>query len=206
MKKWGSNMIPVLKKSLFGFRREDVVNFISNQSKHYEKKIAELEEENKKAFAEHRKEREELSQDRTALEELKNKLSTNQQTISDFKNQVEELKEKTLDFSTRSVQAEEKLRKLLADMELMHQRLLFAESFREKAEKFDQLSSVLNSIVNGREVESAGHISLDEPKNVALENEADILDSFAEYKAAGCQIGETAEQLLLQLERMDFSI
>lgn len=188
-------MIPVLKKSLFGFRREDVVNFISNQSKHYEKKIAELE-------AEHRKERE----GRAALEELKNKLSTNQQTISDFQNQVAELREITLVFSTRSVQTEEKLQKLLSDMELMHQRLLVAESFREKAEKFDQLSSVLNSIVNGREVESAGHISLDEPKNVAWENEADILDSFAEYKASGCQIGETAEQLLLQLERMDFSI
>ena len=188
-------MIPVLKKSLFGFRREDVVNFISNQSKHYEKKIAELE-------SEHRKERE----DRAALEELKNKLSTNRQTISDFQNQVAELREKTLDFSTRSVQAEEKLQKLLSDMESTHQRLLVAESFREKAEKFDQLSSVLNFIVNGREVESAGYVSLNEPKDMALENAADVLASFAEYKAAGCQIGEKAEQLLLQLERMDFSI
>ncbi len=144
-------MKPIFRSAMFGFNKADVVAFVAKQSKQYENRIAELEEELERQNREHTAEMDRFKSDRDALDSLRARSLQSADTAK----RIEVLSESILSRFDSLEQCSELCgndRIQLRDGILTLQTALKdALSFREKAEKFDRLAGVLSSIVSGRE-------------------------------------------------------
>jgi hypothetical protein len=168
-------MKQMFRVSLFGFDKLDVANFISKQSKQYEKRIAEVEKE-KEAEVERleaviaglQEENEELAVYRAKKESDLASFGVIQILAKKIDSNCEALL-KTLSDAEGGVATLEK------SAEEMMEKLSFAETLKEKARRFDQLSTVLGGIVSGKDPEKALDSAF-EAQDVSFE--ADPLDSI----------------------------
>ena len=141
----------VYRNSLFGFDKSDVVRFISKQSSMHETKVAELNAEIENTRKHYEAELEELRQDSAALSAMKEEHLRKIDAILQLRNVAEDLKEDRLLILSLSEQNKATAQQMGKDISDLKSALRTAEGYREKAAKFDQLSSVLNGIVNGGE-------------------------------------------------------
>ncbi len=142
-------MKPIFRNSMFGFHKEDVYNFITKQSRQYESKINELTEEKTKIENELSKEQERsllLSDEVESLRDGSDKSLEILNQIRALSLSVSEAMNEVLVCADLCDTQNNKIKETFTTME---GRLEKAELFREKAEKFDQLSNVLSSIIVG---------------------------------------------------------
>jgi len=193
-------MKAVFRTSMFGFNKEDVAKFIAKQSKQFESKIADMEEEQKAAQRQFEADKENLSKDRVALEDLRERLSTNEETVERILQLRDTITAEKVSFLESFETGIEALQKQEAEIMSLRRKLTVAEAYREKAEKFDQLSSVLSTILMGKETEQIS--SVPNPEEVGGETGA-----FAEMntqKEAALRLSAHVEELLSLLEQLDF--
>lgn len=143
-------MKPIFRSAMFGFNKEDVALFIAQQSKQQEQKIREANEQNDALLKDCDALREELDRALAEQENLKSIFSLKKESIASLRNLSDEIgREK--DHFAQAVQEELAMVEQLGnDMERLHDQLRVAESYREKAQKFDRLAGVLNEIVSGQ--------------------------------------------------------
>lgn len=137
------------RTAMLGFQKEDVARFIYQQNKNFEKKLAEKDAELKAVSAKHQEETELL---RLALFQAQEK-NGNWQENEDLTRQILSLtvdfQQQIQDFLAAMDQEKDCLEAVESDYSALRERCCESEAFREKAEKFDSLASVLSSMMGG---------------------------------------------------------
>jgi len=177
-------MKPVFRNAMFGFHKEDVASFIGKQSKQYEKRIQEMEKEKQELV----RENETLLQYRTDLAERENAEKILSEKLRVLAEKSTEIRNATDDVVQMSIN-------LCADCKSLQTDLDEAQTFRVKAEKFDQLTSVLGGIVNG-------DVVLPQKENVEIKVSAPPLTDHENYLAlirtqrqAICELSDLCSEL-----------
>lgn len=182
-------MKPIFRNAMFGFHKGDVFHFITKQNKQYESKIAELNADLEKAKEEFEQERQEFDRDTTELETLRNTVEQMNSMVATVASSVSEIlndKDKILSCAGALRNEQTELEMKLTEMQL---RIKEAEKLRMKAEKFDQLSSVLSSIFNQPEVaveEKVLQPENDEGSSLNAHTVSDLLE-LLEVLSAHCE-------------------
>ncbi len=150
-------MKPIFRNAMFGFHKEDVFNFISKQSKQYEQKISDITSEKEKL-------EDELDREREATEEKLSKMEADRKALSDAKAVLDEIKlvisralEDGTSFENTINACGENANNMRNNIVALKEQVLKSEAFREKALRFDQLSSALSGIF-GTEAKSEEQI------------------------------------------------
>ena len=182
-------MKPIFRSSMFGFHKGDVFNFITKQNKQYEAKISDLNLELEKVKTEAEDERQAFERDMTELETLRNSVEQLNSKIASFASSVSEILEYKSKILTCAVALQNEQTELGGKLNEMQLRVVEAEKFRAKAEKFDQLSGVLSSIFNqpeiavSQEIETLANATND---SVELQAVSDLV-SLLEDLSAHCE-------------------
>ncbi len=184
-------MKPIFRNSMFGFHKEDVYNFISKQSRLYEEKIKDLNEENARIESDLENER----MNAFSFEEKMKMLSAIEEEVAALSLVVDEVI-RCADFCDSQ---SNEMRTAFASIK---ERLKKAEAFREKAQKFDRLSGVLSSIFSGKE-DPEESVSTDfesfGAENVSLP-ESDGMDRLREAIASLNEHYQKLNQLVTEKE------
>ncbi len=155
-------MKPIFRNSMFGFQKSDVVRFIAKQSSMHEAKVAELNEQIENLRKEHEAEIEELQQDRIALNALQEDNLKKIDAILQIRRLSEELRsEREMLLEVVGI-GKQSVSRMIDEILSLKCALDVADGYREKAQKFDQLSIVLNGIVNGGNVAISSEPTLSE--------------------------------------------
>lgn len=195
-------MKPVFRSAMFGFHRDDVANFIAKQSRQYEKKIAELEESINNERKEFEREKEILAQDRIALENLREKCSSYDENITLVRSLSSKITADGALFSDSADLCQTECEKLEEQFRITLDRLSLANSYKEKAEKFDQLASVLNNVISGQSNGTAPSV----PQNTeAPVSTVEHFDGFEKHQEIFARIVEHMDEMIRILETMNFS-
>ena len=137
------------KTSMFGFNKEDVVNFIDKQNREYEKKLQELQAENTRLQGLLETQKEEFSQDQVAYKVLKESLSSDRERAQKIKDLAILLQDDFESVLASAKNFESDMECIRLEATELSKKLKVAESYREKAEKFDRLAEVLSSMMMG---------------------------------------------------------
>ena len=185
-------MKSVFRSAMFGFHKDDVANFIAAQSKQFEKRIAELEEEKQNVAKQ-------FEEDRVALENLRESVASNDQIIAKIKALKDDLKKDKEAFDAVICQGREQAKEKEELVARLRLDLMVAEGFREKALKYDQLSAVLSSIVSANKPEEANS-----PETVPVSVPAEISPVFDQQDEIANRFEKRCEELMALLEQLQF--
>ena len=173
-------MKPIFRNAMFGFHKEDVFNFISKQSKQYEQKISDITSEKEKL-------EDELEREREATEEKLSKMEADRKALSDAKAVLDEIKlvisralEDGTSFENTINACGENASNMRNNIVVLKEQVLKSEAFREKALRFDQLSSALSGIF-GTEAKSEEQVDVSSGYQEKLTDYD--MDSFNELRA-----------------------
>ena len=194
-------MKPIFRNSMFGFQKSDVVRFIAKQSSMHEAKVAELNEEIERIKNEHITELEELMQDRIALTALQEDNLKKLDALLQVRRLTDDLKTDRELLLKIFKDGSENVSQMCAEIRSLQSALEVAQSYREKAMKFDQLANVLNGIVNG--AEATVHEPNEELEKVALAVDLNVAKSCAEQQERFMlSVGEKLDTMLQILESL----
>lgn len=194
-------MKPIFRNSMFGFHKEDVASFIAKQNQQFDSKLAELQSKLDAQAKDFARREQELICDQEDLENLRSEKNAYKTDVSKiialaerFSSESEVLN-KALDECRSSVEDLDK------ELDSARERLEQSDAFREKAEKFDRLASVLGEIVSGKAPEEAGESVAAEP--VLLPSSDKAFLSIEKEREAAKKLQATCEELLLIVKRLE---
>ena len=141
--------MPIFRNAMFGFHKEDVYKFITEQSKQYESKIDDLTKEVARKEEEIRKEKEAFKGRNLEYENFRKKRAVLDSFSGEARAAVDRILSDEKQLSACTDLCEDQIKGMLQAISSLETDLKKAELLRGKAEKFDQLSNVLSSILTG---------------------------------------------------------
>ncbi len=144
-------MSRVFRNAMFGFHKNDVAAFISKQNRQFEKRISDLEKEKAVLIQDYENQIGHLSFEREELEQFRQKKEDDLATLSAIRvlcNKIQSGNQQVVD-SFRTTK--EDIARLEQFALRLNEKLVESQVLREKANRFDQLASVLSGIVAGKE-------------------------------------------------------
>jgi hypothetical protein len=156
-------MKPIFRNSMFGFHKEDVASFIAMQNQQFDSKLSEMQAKMDAQAKEFAKREQDLVCDQEELENLRSEKNAHRADVS----KIMELADRFASESDELAQAFEdsslSVESLDGELDAVSERVKKSDAYREKAEKFDRLASVLSEIVSGKTSEEAAEIPVEEP-------------------------------------------
>lgn len=186
-------MKPIFRNAMFGFHKEDVFHFISKQSKQYEQKISEISAEKDKIQKELDEERELNEAKLSEMESDLKKVEESKEVLNRFKDLISHILEKKDSVQNCIYSCNENASNMRNNILILKDQLAQSEVFREKATRFDQLSSALSGIFGkGEEIEMTADCSSNQPlAEFCMDSFSELLSNF-----------ETMSQLLGELSQL----
>lgn len=168
-------MKPIFRNAMFGFHKEDVFNFVAKQNKQFEQKIIEINAEKDRMEKDFDIEREELAQ---KIDQLENDLlsaSKSKELIDEAKRLIDLVLEDAAKIQEASTSCGDNVEKMQNNISSLKLQVEKTEALREKANRFEQLSSALSGIFgaekNSLETDaSTFEVSLSEYSTDGFEN------------------------------------
>jgi DNA repair exonuclease SbcCD ATPase subunit len=136
---------------MFGFHKEDVARFIASQSKSHEKELLELKKDQEILVADYEKKIHALSENLEKMSTIREESEKQQNAFLRLREGSEQIEE-ALDKILVELSEKEKQVSLVNDNNSeLENRLEKAMTLCDKANRFDQLASVLSGIVSGQD-------------------------------------------------------
>lgn len=201
-------MKPIFRNSMFGFNKEDVAAFIAKQNQQFDAKMAELQSKLDSQARDFSRRERELVCDQEELETLRSERK-------DFDKEKEARREDLAEiamlaelFATERDALDvafdescETVESLGDELDLARERLKKSDSYREKAEKFDRLASVLGEIVSGKNCELEEGAEQEEP--VTLPSAEKAVACIAREREALKALQSTCEELIARVKKLE---
>lgn len=153
-------MKPIFRGAMFGFNKEDVFHFVSKQSKQYEQKINDITAEKDRMEKDFDKEREEFSQKLAKLENDLALAGKSKDLMDEAKSLLSLVLEDAGQIQNASTSCGDNVEKMQQNISALKEQVEKSEALREKASRFDQLSSALSGIFGAEKKSSEESASL----------------------------------------------
>ncbi len=191
-------MKPIFRNSMFGFHKEDVARFIASQSKSHEKELLDLRKEQETIVSDYEKRIQVISDDLDKMEAFRVQSEKQQIAFSRLSEGSDRIKE-SLDKIFGELSEKEKQARVVNETQSeLENRLEKAMTLCDKANRFDQLASVLSGIVAGKDPVSA------QPEAFSLEpvNSVEPLD-LTSLRAAIEELAALCREALSSVEELN---
>lgn len=158
-------MKPIFRSAMFGFQKDDVANFIAQQNRQFEARVSELKEQLDTAQQRFETEKEKFLLDQDELLTLREKDAANRLNLQRIELIVNTIKEKEEMLSGVFSESAAAVANIGEDVSRLKEKLTKAQEFRQKANRFDQLTSILGEIVSGKKADPLQKVSKDEEES-----------------------------------------
>lgn len=144
-------MNPIFRSAMFGFNKADVSAFLIEQSKEYDKKLADKDAEIQRVIQEANARQEELFAEAKKDAEIAASYRKNLDSFAKAKALSGEVEAALAALAALEAETIETLTDLEKGVCVLQERVRVTAGFEKKAQKFDQLKSALSGIFDGGE-------------------------------------------------------
>ncbi len=143
-------MKPIFRSAMFGFHKDDVANFIAQQNRQFEAKVSDLKEQMELAQQKFEQEKEAFLLDQDELSTLREKEAAHRSDFGRIEQLVNTIHSKEEALSSAFSESAVAVANVGEDVSRLKEKLANAKELRQKANRFDQLTSLLGEIVSGK--------------------------------------------------------
>lgn len=197
-------MKPIFRTAMFGFMKEDVAQFISQQNREFEKKLKEKEDLAQDLRQSFEQEKEALAADSVALGALREKLllqQKNKEQLAALKNEFCRARDQFLSSLEKGDAAVGAMKE---ELERLRDHTKEMEELRVKAEKFDALAGALSGIM-GQAADAAPAAEKTEERVYFTASPGTAEQSMEEQKEAAQTLSLCFDSILALLDSIDFA-
>lgn len=197
-------MKPIFRNAMFGFNKEDVINFVAKQNNQFEDKVKELREQLEKEAVLFQEEKEALMFDRDELESLRKKQVAQKDMIENIKKLADQIGEQKEELLAEFSCGELAFDRMNDEMKDIKSRLTEAMQYREKAGRFDKLANVLGEIFAGKSqtTEIASEPECEETIDAESSSGIDVTQSIARQRETILKLQGVCDELMALLVLM----